>query len=320
MAEPTKGYRVINLADVTVTDNPDPGFLYLFPKNGKWVSRNYLGVEETLGSVVFENITGIPTWDDEETYKLENGNVYVIHAEKFWKLIQAESTGDEPGDSLAWEELPLSALTHVQNTDYKIGRHLIEILDEGGVIDMTTKDMFGINYLLLNPDTELEEVSFVIRTRTGGYAFGEDHEIFVTVSPESTCDVKFETDVMYMDIPTDSVVLTPGDWAVFKGTVNGKTVMLNSNVLLGAGGGGAENPFDQVLNKASSVQFAATKVTGIARANGVVTVDVNGNLGSADKKDISLVVFDGIKLRDLDTDDTFILSVVGGEITLIPVA
>jgi hypothetical protein len=319
MASPMKGYRVVNLAEVTVTDNPDPGFLYLFPRDGKWVSRNSAGEEEILGSVVFDQITGIPIWDDEEEYTLENGDVYVIHVEKFWKLIQATSTGDEPGDSLAWEELDFSALTHIQNTDYKLGRHALEIRNEGGAIDMTTKPLFGINYLILNPDTALAEVSFVIRTRDLALTFGEDHEIYVVVPPDAVCDVKFETDVMYMDIPTDSVVLSPGDWAVFKGMINGKTAMVNSNKLLGVGGGGG-NPFDQDLNKASSVQFAAVKVTGIARANGVVTVDATGQQSSADSKDISTVVFDGHKFRDLDTDEVFILAVVSGEVTLIPVA
>lgn len=314
-----KGYKVINFAEVTVTENPEEGFLFLFPKDGHWVSRNYLGVEEVLSSVIFDNITGIPVWNELTPYDLSKGDVYVIHAEKFWKLLQATSTGDEPGVSAVWEELPISALMHVQNTDYKIGRHMVEILDEGGNIDMTAGIMKGVNYIVLNPDTELTEVSFVIRTRNLSYAFGDDQEIFVTVAPDAVCDVKFETDTMYMDIPTDSVVLTPGDWAVFKGMVNGKTAMINSNILLGAGGGGA-NPFDQDLNKASSVEHSALKITGIALLNGVVTVNAAGQLGSQAKKDINTVVFDGLKYRDLDTNETYIIAVVGGEITLIPTA
>ena len=310
----TKGYKILNLRETNPTDNPPPNFLYLFPRDGKFWTRNSAGEEEMLGSVDFDGIVSIPVWVDTTTYTLENGDVYVLHNNKIWKLVAATSINEEPGVSMDWEEVDFSELSHMQNTDFKLGRESM-LLDGGGTqtFDLTQSFFAEKNYFHLYTDAGNGDATYTLQTVNGGLR--KQGQFLVVVPKGAIYTITFQ-DNAHQKIGIANLELTDGDWALFEGDVSGKTTLIASNKLQGEGGGG--NPFDQSLNTTNNVQFAGLKLPAIAAPateTKAVVVDDQGNQGSEELKSINDVVFSQIKIIDQNTSLVTTWQVVDGVLT-----
>lgn len=318
MTQPSKMYKVLNLAQTDPATDPPANFLYLFARNGKLWVRNPLGTEEMLGSVDFDGIVSIPAWVDTTTYTLDSGDVYVLHNNKIWKLVAATSLNEEPGVSMDWNEVDFSALAHAQNTDYKLGRWIYNIdfedEEEAGIIDLTLGPLRNYNYYRLDVDS-LTSPHYTIKTVNLLSGVTKTGRFLLVVPATQTGSITFQ-DNADQKIGTANLVLEAGDWAEFEGAVNGKTTVIASNKLQGEGGGG--NPFDQSLNTTNNVQFAQLKLPSIAAdptEKKVVTVNDDGIQESENIKSINDVVFSQIQIIDQNTSLVTTWQVIDGVLT-----
>jgi hypothetical protein len=311
---PMKEYKVFNLAEITPAGNPDPGFMYLFPRGGQWWQRNSSG-EETALTPVDLNQTDNPAWVSTTTYTLEKGDIYVLHKDKLWKLVAATSTGHEPGSSTQWEEVSFSAMQHVQNTDLKTGRHST-VLFVSGLKDLTSNDYKTKNYFIIGaagpPNSDPKWLD--LQTINGNERI--DHEFIVQNGTSSV--VSFEnTANQYVG---QTLELPPGHFAVFHGALNTpvgiRTCLKYSSVSTGGGGGGT-NPFDQDLNKANNAEFAAVKVSGMASATPVVaTFDADGQAGKREVANLAELHIEALTWKE--GNQLYQMRIINGAITLIP--
>ena len=320
MTQPSKMYKVLNLAQTDPATNPPANFLYLFAREGKLWVRDTSGTEEMLGSVDFDGIVSIPVWADDVTYSLEDGDVYVLHNKKIWQLVAATSINEEPGVSMDWEEVDFSELSHMQNTDYKLGVYPITVQADDGIIDLKNNASFnGKNLIRVNPSVpEVEKEVTIITDSTNA-----SREFYV-VYAASAGSIKLVNDSNQV-IGDSPLILEQFDLAKFIGNFgavsgmfgsSGWTQLIASNKLQGGGGGG--NPFDQSLNTTNNVQFAGLKLPAIAAPateTKAVVVDDQGNQGSEELKSINDVVFSQIKIIDQNTSLVTTWQVVDGVLT-----
>jgi hypothetical protein len=309
---PIREYKIFNVAETVPENNPSIGFMYLFPKNGQWWQRNPSGEDKVLTPVDFNETANLP-WVSTETYTLDNGDVYVLHNDRLWKLVAATSTNNEPGNSQQWDEVSFSNLQHPQNTDMKLGRHTV-LLDGGGTktFDLTTT-LYEGNYYILDTDAGGGNATYTLRTRNGS---SRKQGRFLCLMPLGVAYTITFQDSTIQKIGTENLVLSAGDWAEFEGDVNGKTTLIASNKL--PGNGGSENPFDQSLNKANDVTFNSVKITGLAGATpAVATVAVDGQLEKKNIVNLADYPLETLSWQDTVDGNIYQMRITNGQIEII---
>lgn len=182
--------------------------------------------------------TGIPTWTSSEDILT---GTYWLYNDKIW--VSLDDSGPsyggavEPGTNAAyWLEIPASALTHAQNTDFKLGRW-VSLLDGGGTqtFDLTDSLYNEYNYFILESDAGGSDATYTLQTVNG--TARKRGMFFCVVQSASTFTITFEDNATQL-IGGTNLELTGGDWALFEGDINGKTTLLMSNKMAGAGGAG----------------------------------------------------------------------------------
>lgn len=307
---PTREYRIFNTKETTPTDNPPSGFMYLFPRDGKWWQKNPDGVETMLGFVDASNISGIPAWDENTEYSLDASDLYVMHAQRIWELVSDTSQGQEPGVSADWDEVPFSRLQHLQNTDFKHGRHEIKINVAGAFLEvnMMAAAYKEKNVIIIGDEQSqgwatAKSVSF--KTYDSSTKDRADHIFFVQVlaAPGQTAPVDIDSDGNQYVTGEYDLQLNNGDWLVCRGaswggSANPRTLIIASSKMTGAGGG---NPFNQDLNTSNNVEFNALKLPPLAAGAGEkknVVVDDAGNQESTPMANLTTTPLSQITMYD----------------------
>lgn len=233
MSAPIKGYYIINLREVNPEhDKPDAGFLFLYPKNGKWYTKNNAGEETELGAD--------------------------------------------------------SDLLHVQNTDFKLGRHL-ERITSSGFIDMTTAPYNVANYIAVgerqDPQTGEFWVSFITANDPVNPTSVYDAYFFVVNEwPDATVKINHAEGNQLIPDEQD-LVLQQGDWALCKGGVIGPsgeyyTMIIASNKLVpGAAPTGSPAPTSTPAPSEVSTDFEPTVLLDGTQSTGITVgteIDLSG--------------------------------------------
>lgn len=274
---------------------------------------------------VDNEITHRMGWDNVISYSF---GMYAVHNQSIWKYV-SPTPGSivEPGtDSTVWTSVPMSALTHPQNTDYSLGRFPAIIQPQVGSIDLRTSELRYKNEFIFSNPAGVGEYSINLITTPGLGSPGVRHSFMVYIAPNQNYTVRFSNSAdMY--IGEQDSILKPGFIYFFLGSAISPGGTIRTHLLFStefrsiSDVGGGLNPFDQTLNKASSVDFQAVRVAGLAGATrAAVGVSITGQQERRSVVNLADVVLTGLKFRDAGNNNTIELRVVDNQILLIGVA
>ena len=261
-------------------------------------------------------------WDNVISYSF---GMYVVHNQAIWKYVSpAPGSIVEPGtDSTVWVSVPMSALTHPQNTDYSLGRFPAIIQPQVGTTDLRTSELRYKNEFIFSNPSGVGEYSVNFITAPGLGTPGVKHSFMVYIAPNQNYTVRFSNSAdMY--IGEQDSILKPGFIYFFLGSAISPGGTIRTHLLFStefrsiSDVGGGLNPFDQVLNTTSNVQFHVLRVATLA-GGGNSAVGVN-NVGQQERipiVNLADVVLAGLRFRDSVTSTVVELRVVNNQLTLI---
>ena len=271
---------------------------------------------------VDNEITHRMGWDNVISYSF---GMYAVHNQSIWKYV-SPTPGSivEPGtDSTVWTSVPMSALTHPQNTDYSLGRFPAIIQPQVGSIDLRTSELRYKNEFIFSNPAGVGEYSINLITTPGLGSPGVRHSFMVYIAPNQNYTVRFSNSAdMY--IGEQDSILKPGFIYFFLGSAISPGGTIRTHLLFStefrsiSDVGGGLNPFDQVLNTTSNVQFHVLRVATLA-GGGNSAVGVN-NVGQQERipiVNLADVVLAGLRFRDSVTSTVVELRVVNNQLTLI---
>lgn len=168
--------------------------------------------------------TSFPGWSNTVNYT--TGNT-IFENDLIYKA--ADDSGPdtsagpvEPGTNTDyWVVVDPSTLSHDQNTDVGLGRH-IGLIDGGGTFLL--ENSASRNFFVLDPGAGSGQIAFSLDSNKYNYTF-----ITYIPSTASGFTALFESDVN-QQTTANGLELSPGDWAMWQGNVDGKTRLVSSNV------------------------------------------------------------------------------------------
>jgi hypothetical protein len=225
---PIKEYRVLNMPEQSPIGAPDPGFLWIFPKNGNLWVRNSDQNEWALGGIASAGSDSIPVW--LPTIPVINVGDYFLYEDDLYRAIEGStSLSPRPPDTFEgtyWVKVDFSELTHAQNTDAGLARYL-DFITGSGVADLSQSLR---NYFQILPGTESGQLSISLQTFNDMFLPPRENPfLFITYIPkyESGYTAVFQTDAN-QEVSAIGLELGPGDWAVWQ-CIAEKTRLLASN-------------------------------------------------------------------------------------------
>ena len=253
-----------------------------------------------------EATTSLPAYSTTTNYTV---GLAVFFNNAIWVSLEEngpDSTIVEPGTNEdVWVALDPFELAHLQNTDFKLGRHIKRIgpgdLDFG-VLNLTWFVYRKSNYFIFGDTQDQLSTDFNVSLKTvDGSSRYEGFFWVINEYQNATVTINFDGNT---EIPgLVDLNLAQGDWALCLGAVemNGgrRTQVVASNKLTGTGGGG--NPFDQDLNTTNNVEFNALKLPPLSASAGEkknVVVDDAGNQESTAMADLTTTPLSQITMYD----------------------
>jgi hypothetical protein len=233
MATPNKQYKVFNISETNPTGVPDSGFVWLFPRDAAIWVRLPDGQEYQLLKLSQTGSASIPVWTTA-TNNIKIGD-YFLYDDFLYRASKPSGSADPKQPDLFptfWESVDLSDLTHAQNTDFKLGVYKSNILDpyvnEFLLYTSTynTKNYLQIGDDQLQWDTDEDITLKTFDSVSGNFA---DQEFFVKVVNNGQSGRAVFTTNAFQDVG-DGLILSDGDWAVFKGNVDGVTQLIASSI------------------------------------------------------------------------------------------
>ena len=265
----------------------------------------------------------IVAYDPTFQYQPGSAPAYVSHGGNIFENIAiTPHTGITPGTNEAiWRHVFVSSLIHEQNTDFRLSNHSATIQAISGTVDLRTSAHRNKNEFVFSNPLGFGEYAINLQTTGIGTIAGFGHLFRVYIAPGENYNIRFSnTTDMYVGV--SDVILTPGHIAYFLGSTISPGGAIRTHLLFLTGATAvSSNPFDQTLNKASSVDFQAVRVAGLAGATrAAVGVSITGQQERRSVVNLADVVLTGLKFRDAGNNNTIELRVVDNQILLIGVA
>ena len=158
-------------------------------------------------------------------------NVYAVHNDLLWRFVsQTERVEVEPGtDSTVWILASMAALSHPQNTDFRLGRHS-QMIGTSATIDLRTAANRTKNeFVFFNPPGTGEYTVNLI-TAAGGGVSGINHTFAAYIATGQNFNIRF-TNTADMYVWSEAAVLTPGHIAYFLGSATSPGGALRTHLL-----------------------------------------------------------------------------------------
>ena len=158
-------------------------------------------------------------------------NVYAVHNDLLWRFVsQTERVEVEPGtDSTVWILASMAALSHPQNTDFRLGRHS-QMIGTSATIDLRTAANRTKNeFVFFNPPGTGEYTVNLI-TAAGGGVSGINHTFAAYIATGQNFNIRF-TNTADMYVGSEAAVLTPGHIAYFLGSATSPGGAMRTHLL-----------------------------------------------------------------------------------------
>jgi hypothetical protein len=212
----------------------DPSFITL-ARELTWeeMDTNFIELVQLISTTGATEFPSVEPYDATKEYEIGVPPRYVTSGGNLWENVSlTPHTSVTPGtDPSVWAARSVGELTHVQNTDFRLGNQIGGFNDPPDGFEINATTQIGKNIFWLEDTVGRSgPVNLSIKTRDGALRLDYEFIVYYIDTLNPNLEYHFSNDANQI-IGANPLVLKKGDWAVFRGSFSdNKTTLLYSSV------------------------------------------------------------------------------------------